>query len=77
MCSDLYVSEVDSDVFGDLFIEMTRSGSLMFTACDPGSNDHAVFTLPSSLEGRREVERIVLALQEWMRHTQDHDTCTG
>lgn len=37
MSADLYTSEIDSDVYGDLFLEMKVGGNLRIITQDPKS----------------------------------------
>ena len=72
MSSDLYTSEIDSDKYGDLFLEMKVGGNLRIIAYDPGNRDLvACFTLPPTPEGWKEAQNLIGALQEWVRHTRE------
>ena len=72
MSSDLYTSEIDDDVYGTLCLEMPVHGNLRIIAYDPGNRDLVgCVNLPPNPEGWREAENIIVALQEWMRHTKE------
>lgn len=76
MSSDLYTSEIDSDTYGDLFLEMNVGGNLRITTQDPQikkteDRGSSCFTLPPTPEGWKEVENLIGALQEWMNHTKE------
>ena len=76
MSSDLYASEIDSDKYGDLFLEMKVEGNLRMVSIDPGSEGSACFTLPPNPEGWREAENLIAALQEWVNHTKELEGVT-
>lgn len=72
MSADLYTSEIDSDVHGDLYLEMNVRGDLRVVALDPGTDQgSACFTLPPSPEGWKEAENLIGALREWVNHTKE------
>lgn len=76
MSADLYTSEIDSDVYGDLFLEMKVGGNLRIITQDPKIKktedcNSSYFTLPPTPEGWKEAENLIKALQEWVRHTQN------
>jgi len=76
MSSDLYSSEIDDAKFGGMFVNMNVHGYLCMTAYTRlDCNDAADFTLPPTLEGHKEAQRIIDALQEWISHTA-HEICT-
>ena len=76
MSADLYVSEIDSEKYGDLFLEMYVEGNLRIVSIDPKSEGSACFTLPPTPEGWREAENLIGTLQEWMRHTKELEGVT-
>ena len=71
MSSDLYTSEIDSEKYGDLFLEMKVGGNLRIVSIDPGSEGSSCFTLPPTPEGWKEAENLIGALQEWVRNTKE------
>ncbi len=71
MSADLYASEIDSDTYGDLFLEMNVGGNLRIIAIHPGIGGDGCFTLPPTPEGWKDAERLIGALQEWIRHTRE------
>ena len=73
MSADLYGSEIDSEKYGDLFLEMKVGGNLRMVSNDPGSEGSACFTLPPNPEGWREAKNLIEALQEWVKHTRGLD----
>lgn len=82
MSSDLYTSELDDNVYGTLILEMKVEGNLRIIAYDPGNRDLvACFNLPPTFEGHSEAEKLIKALQEWIRHTKemnkDYDFLNG
>ena len=71
MSADLYTSEIDSEKYGDLFLEMKGGGNLRMVSLDPGNGGGACFTLPPTPEGWKEAENLIGALQEWVRNTKE------
>lgn len=72
MSSDLYTSHIDSDTYGDLYLEMNVGGNLRIVALDPGTDQgSACFTLPPSPEGWKEAENLIGALREWVNRTKE------
>lgn len=79
MSADLYTSEIDSDKYGDMRLEMFASGLLKIVSInpaskaliDPESEGIAQFSLPPTPEGWKEAENLIGALQEWVRHTKE------
>ena len=71
MSADLYTSEIDSEKHGDLFLAMKVGGNLRMSVLEPGNGRGACFSLPPTPEGWTEAERIIGALQEWVRHTKE------
>jgi hypothetical protein len=71
MSADLYTSEIDSEKYGDLFLEMKVDGNLRIVSIDPGSEGSACFSLPPTPEGWKEAENLIEALQEWVRNTKE------
>ena len=71
MSSGLYTSEIDSEKYGDLFLEMKVDGNLRIVSIDPGSEGSACFSLPPTPEGWKEAENLIEALQEWVRNTKE------
>jgi len=76
MSADLYASEIDSEKYGDLFLEMKVGGNLRFVSVDPQSEGSACFTLPPTPEGWKEAENLIGALQEWVNHTKELEGVT-
>ena len=71
MSADLYTSEIASEKHGDLWLEMYSTGLLRIVSISPASEGSACFSLPPTPEGWNEAERIIGALQEWIRHTKE------
>jgi len=76
MSSDLYTSEIDSDKYGDLFLEMKVEGNLRMVSLNSGNGGGACFTLPPNPEGWREAENLIAALHEWVNHTKELEGVT-
>jgi hypothetical protein len=73
MSADLYTSEIDDDVYGSLTLEMNVHGNLRIIAYDPGTRDLVgCCQFPPSHEGFNEAQRLINALQEWMRHVGEN-----
>lgn len=71
MSSDLYVSDINFDTYGEMHLEMPVSMQLRITVIGIGNTEHvARFIIPNSVEGWNEAEKIVVAIQEWIRHTK-------
>jgi len=76
MSSDLYTSEINSERYGDLFLEMKASGNLIITTQDPATKKQddrlsSYFMIPPTPEGWKEAENLIGALQEWVKHTKE------
>lgn len=71
MRSDLYTSNIDSDTYGDLFLEMVACGKLRIVAIGPGNEGGASFQIPPNPKGWQEAENLIVALREWVRHTKE------
>lgn len=72
MSADLYISEIDDDVYGTLCLEMPVGGNLRIIAYDPGNRDLVgCVNLPPNPEGWNEAENLIVALQEWVNHTKE------
>jgi len=79
MSSDLYTSEIDSDEYGDMRLEMFASGLLKIVSInpasraliDPESEGIAHFSLPPTPEGWKEAENLIVALQKWVKHAKE------
>ena len=69
MSADLYTSEIDSEKYGDLFLEMKAGGTLRIVTVD--YHESTCFTLPPTPEGWKEAENLIGALQEWVRHVKE------
>jgi hypothetical protein len=67
MSADLYTSEIDSDEYGELFLEIKVDGNLRIRIRDFVRG----FTLPPTPEGWKKAENLIGALQEWVRHTKE------
>lgn len=72
MSSDLYTSEIDSEKYGDLFLEMIADGTLRIVTVDYHEMGVS-FSLPPTPEGWREAENLIVALREWVNHTKELD----
>jgi hypothetical protein len=71
MTTDLYTSEIDDDVYGTLLAEMNVHGLLRIIAYDPKSRDLVgCCQFPPAPEGLNEIEQLIIALQEWVRHVK-------
>ena len=76
MSADLYISDIDEERSGSLLLKMNASGHLFITSLDKhigNSTPHELgtFSLPPTPEGWKEVENLIGALQEWVRHTKE------
>jgi len=71
MSADLYTSEIDSEKYGDLFLEMKVTGYLFIKSLK--NDEYGPFSLPPTPEGWKEAENLIGALQEWVRHTKELD----
>ena len=52
---------------GELYMNIGEDNDLRIETEDPCSGDWGVFTLPANLQGMVEAERIIAALQQWIR----------
>jgi hypothetical protein len=72
MSADLYNSEIDDELFGTLSLEMNAGGWLRIIAYDPGSRDLVgCCQFPPTSDGIAEANRLINALNEWIRHTSE------
>lgn len=71
MSSDLYTSYIDSDTYGDLFLEVNVGGNLRIVALHPGNGGGGSFNIPPTPEGWKEAENLIGALREWVNHTKE------
>ena len=72
MSTDLYISEIDDDVYGSICVQMRIDGHLRLIVLDPEKRELvATFSLPPSQEGLKEALKIATALQEWVSRNEN------
>lgn len=69
-----YCSDLDDEIYGNIYFESSRSQILSITVVDAGVRDFVSrIDLPPTKEGFETAEKIIAAIKEWMNQCKQVD----